>query len=140
MAGDNPTLYGYVGDCNEEVDILGLMPSWMPTKRGYQRHHIILQSLKNHQILEASGINIDGAGNMKYLPVAEGIDSNPNKAIHNGWSDVHKEYNATMKGRLDNLYGQALKEKWDTRRMQQELTELQRKTRAELNSGKIKCH
>ena len=77
---------------------------------------------------------------MKYLPVAEGIDSNPNKAIHNGWNDVHKEYNATMKGRLDNLYGQALKEKWDTRRMQQELTELQRKTRAELNSGKIKCH
>ena len=45
-----------------------------------------------------------------------------------------------MKGRLDNLYGQALKEKWDTRRMQQKLTELQRKTRAELNSGKIKCH
>jgi len=129
-----------VGDCNEEVDILGLMPSWMPTKRGYQRHHIIPQSLKNHPILEASGINIDGAGNMKYLPVAEGIDSNPNKAIHNGWNDVHKEYNATMKGRLDNLYGQALKEKWDTRRMQQELTELQRKTRAELNSGKIKCH
>lgn len=140
LAGGNPTLYGYVGDCNEEVDILGLMPSWMPTKRGYQRHHIIPQSLKNHPILEASGINIDGAGNMKYLPVAEGIDSNPNKAIHNGWNDVHKEYNATMKGRLDNLYGQALKEKWDTRRMQQELTELQRKTRAELNSGKIKCH
>ncbi|ETS97257.1 RHS repeat-associated core domain protein, partial [Prevotella sp. ICM33] len=140
LAGNNPTLYGYVGDCNEEVDILGLMPSWMPTKRGYQRHHIIPQSLKNHPILEASGINIDGAGNMKYLPVAEGIDSNPNKAIHNGWNDVHKEYNATMKGRLDNLYGQALKEKWDTRRMQQELTELQRKTRAELNSGKIKCH
>ena len=97
-----------MGDCNEVLDILGLIPSWMPTKRGYQRHHIIPQSLKNHPILEASGINIDGAGNMKYLPVAEGIDSNPNKAIHNGWSDVHKEYNATMKGRLDNLYGQAL--------------------------------
>ncbi|KGN83754.1 hypothetical protein HR15_11630 [Porphyromonas gulae] len=140
LAGTNPNIYAYVHDTNISIDELGLMPSWMPTKRGYQRHHIIPQSLKSHPIIEASGINIDGASNMKYLPVAEGIDPNPNKSIHNGWNDVHKDYNTTMKNRLDELYNRAQIENWDARRMQQEITGLQRDTRAELDNGKLKCH
>lgn len=41
---------------------------------------------------------------MKYFPFAERIDPNPNKAIHLGWNDVHREYNQMMKQRMDELY------------------------------------
>ena len=61
-------------------------------------------SLKAHPLFVSSGMNIDGASNMKYLPIAEGIDPNPNKAIHLGWNDVHREYNQMMKQRMDELY------------------------------------
>ena len=61
-------------------------------------------SLEAHPLFVSSGMNIDGASNMKYLPIAEGIDSNPNKAIHLGWNDVHREYNQMMKQRMDELY------------------------------------
>jgi RHS repeat-associated protein len=142
LAGNNPTLYGYVHDTNSWLDEFGLMPSWMPAKQGYQRHHIIPQSLKNHPVIEASGINLDSASNMKYLPVAEGIDLNPNKSLHNGWNEVHSDYNMTMTKRLDDLYNQAELEGWskDKRRMQVEVTNLQRRTRRELDNGNLKCH
>ena len=70
-------------------------------------------SLKAHPLFVSSGMNIDGASNMKYLPIAEGIDSNPNKAIHLGWNDVHREYNQMMKQRMDELYDISKIEGWD---------------------------
>ena len=75
---------------------IGLMLDWIKTKEGYQRHYIMPQSLQNHPLFMPSGMNIDSDSNMKYLPVVEGIDPNPNKAIHLGWNDVHKEYNQMM--------------------------------------------
>ena len=43
LAGGNPTLYGYVYDTLCELDPFGLgrMPSWMTTRKGWQRHHLI---------------------------------------------------------------------------------------------------
>ena len=43
LVGGNPTLYGYVWNPLIEIDPWGLnrMPSWMPTRQGYQRHHLI---------------------------------------------------------------------------------------------------
>ncbi|MCG8701196.1 MAG: AHH domain-containing protein [Bacteroidales bacterium] len=138
LEGSNPNIYAYVYDVNICVDENGLMPSWMPTKRGYQRHHIIPQSLSNHPAMVSSGMNIDGATNMKYLPVASGIDPNPNKAIHKGWSQGHLDYNKMMKSELDNIQLRSMTEGWDQKRLQQEILGLQHKTRADLDTGKIK--
>ena len=142
LAGNNPTLYGYVQDVNTWLDAFGLMPKWMKTRQGYQRHHIIPQSLKEHPVIQISGINIDGAANMKYLPVAEGIDTNPNKAIHLGWNEEHAQYNRIMRQKLDDIYDRSKMEGWshDSIRMQREVNALQRNTRQGLDSGKIKCH
>jgi len=43
LTGGNPTLYGYVSNPLIEIDPFGLnrMPSWMPTRQGYPRHHLI---------------------------------------------------------------------------------------------------
>ena len=139
LDGGMPNMYAYVNDVNSWVDLVGLMPTWMPTKQGYQRHHIIPKSLKNHPAFKNSGMNIDGASNMKYLPVAEGIDPNPSKSIHKGWNEAHLEYNNKMKADLDRINTRALMEGWDKTRMQKEILDLQRKTRADLDTGRIKC-
>ena len=76
---------------------------------------------------------------MKYLPVVEGIDSNPNKSLHKGWNETHMEYNKKMKTNLDQINSKAMTEGWDQRRMQNEILDLQKKTRADLDTGKIKC-
>ncbi|WP_189342871.1 DUF6531 domain-containing protein [Ulvibacter litoralis] len=139
LDGGMPNMYSYVSDSNTFVDLFGMMPTWMPTKQGYQRHHMIPKSLQNHPAFKASGMNIDGASNMKYLPVAEGIDSNPNKSLHKGWNETHSEYNKKMKGNLDAINTRAMTENWDQKRIQDEILDLQRKTRADLDTGKIKC-
>ena len=97
MAGGNPTLYGYVYDTLCELDPFGLgrMPSWMTTRKGWQRHHLIPVSVwDKYFIPQEAGMNVNGATNMTYLPVAQGIDLvNPNSSLHVGWNNVHSEYN-----------------------------------------------
>ena len=42
LAGNNPTLYGYVSDPNRQIDVFGLMPLSNPINQG---HHIVLHTL-----------------------------------------------------------------------------------------------
>lgn len=138
-SGANPTDYAYVSNPLIENDCMGLMPSWMPTRRGYQRHHMIPQSLKNHPAFVASGLDIDSATNMKYLPVAPGIDPNPNKSIHKGWNSTHQQYNDIMRDELNKIERMAKRQNWDQKRIQSAIHDLQHATRANLSNGKLKC-
>nr|WP_237397877.1 RHS repeat-associated core domain-containing protein [Gilliamella sp. Lep-s21] len=147
LAGNNPNFYAYVHDSNAWVDPFGLspnpvdrFPSWMQTKQGYQRHHIIPYSLRNHSLFQKSGLDINSATNMKYLPVTKGIDPNPNKSLHKGYNSEHADYNDIIAKRLDALERVATREKWSQTRIQTEIHNLQHRTRTELNSGKLKCH
>lgn len=77
---------------------------------------------------------------MKYFFIAEGIDPNPNKAIHLGCNDVHRECNQMMRQRMDELYDVPTIEGWDRRRIQKEVIGLQTEIRQGLDSGKYKTH
>ena len=77
---------------------------------------------------------------MRYFLIAEGIDPNPNKAIHLGWNDVHRECNQMMRQRMDELYDVPTIEGWDRRRIQEEVIGLQTEVRQGLDSGKYKTH
>jgi RHS repeat-associated protein len=51
------TLYAYVHDPNSWIDLFGLrgkesFPSWMPTKTGYERHHIIPYEHRSHEVFK----------------------------------------------------------------------------------------
>ena len=144
LAGGNPTLYGYVYDTLGEIDLFGLdrMPSWMPTRQGYQRHHLIPASLwEKYPILRNSGMSVNSATNMTYLPVAEGIDLiNPQSSLHKGWNDIHKLYNEYMSQEVEALAKVAAENNWDESRIQQEIRNLQRDTKSSLKGGSIKCH
>jgi RHS repeat-associated protein len=135
-------LYAYVNDPNFLTDIFGLedrFPSWMNTRQGYQRQHIIPYSLRNHDLFTSSGMSINGASNMMYLPVVKGIDPNPLKGLHRGWTTEHARYNEMVKDMMDDLHAQARAERWDYRRTQQEIQALQKHLREGFHNGTYTC-
>lgn len=134
-------LYRYAPNPLGWVDPLGLdrFPSWMDTIQGYQRQHIIPYALRDHPIFVESGMSINGASNMMYLPVAEGIDPNADLGRHNGWTKEHSDYNKMMEGKLDGLKSASDKEGWDYRKTQEEILKLQRDTRKGFQTGAYSC-
>ena len=143
---DLESRYSYILSASEngEVDPFGLarMPLWMKTRQGWQRHHLIPASLLDKfPILRNSGMNLNGATNMTYLPVAEGIDlANPKSSLHYGWNDAHKMYNEYMSQELEALTKMAAENNWDESRIQQEIRNLQSDTKSSLKGGTLKCH
>lgn len=139
--GEN--LFFYAPNPNTWIDPLGLtgerFPSWMNTTQGYQRQHLIPYSLRNHPAFVSSGMNINGASNMMYLPVARNIDPRPDIGLHKGWTRQHLEYNDATEGVLDELYERSKNEKWDYRRMQRSILDLQHERRKGFISGRYTC-
>ena len=131
-------LYQYAPNPIEWIDPWGLTgdryPSWMPTRQGYQRHHIVPYEFKNHPFTQRANININSATNMTYLPVADGI--HPTKATHAKFmldGKPHSEYNKKIGGVLDALEQRAIKDQWSNQRATQEMLNLQRNVRRNLN-------
>jgi hypothetical protein len=128
------------------VDVFGLKrgnesyPSWMPTKQGYERHHIIPYEHRNHEIFKVTGMNVNNATNMVYLPVKESI--HPTKAVHHEFKlngKPHAEYNALMGRELDNLLERSKAEGWTTEQTRKELLNLEHDTRKKLNNTRNSC-
>lgn len=99
-------LYGYVFDSNSWVDRFGLERgpadgdfSDMLKIEGYQKHHIIPDSLREHPLLEEIGYDINSSRNIVYLPESRDID--PGRTVHKGshrkW---HKQH---AKAELDKI-------------------------------------
>ncbi|MDO1511018.1 MULTISPECIES: RHS repeat-associated core domain-containing protein, partial [unclassified Neisseria] len=138
--GDN--LYQLAPNVYSWIDPLGWiprMPTWLPTKQGYQRQHLIPYSLRNHPIFANSGRNIHGATNMMYLPVNVGIDPNPKLGLHRGWTIEHKLYNEMVERRLDNLQRLAKRNKWSNKKIAEEVLKLQNELRRGFKTGKYTC-
>jgi hypothetical protein len=135
LAGNNPTLYGYVKDPNSWLDIFGLAP-------GFQTHHVIPRSVwKNSPFLQNSGLGVNDASNKIDLPTtAGGNPLYPNSSTHDGWNSTHSNYNQTMTNQVRALETQAQAEGWSQSRIQSEIQKLQNETKTDLNEGRIKCH
>jgi uncharacterized protein RhaS with RHS repeats len=139
-------LYAYVHDTNSWIDVLGLRgsesyPSWMETKTNYERHHIIPYEHRNHEIFKVTGMNVNNATNMVYLPTKESV--HPTKAVHNYFKingKPHNEYNKVMRAELDDLMRRYNSEKWSVERLRKELLGLQHDTRKKLNNARNNCH
>ena len=141
-------VYSYVYDTSTWIDILGLspvnadrFPSWMDTKQGYERHHIIPYEHRSHEIFKVTGMNVNNATNMVYLPVTESI--HPTKAVHHEFmlnGKPHAEYNALMGRELDDLLERSKMEGWTVERTRQELLILERDTRNKLNNARNHSH
>ncbi|MEI1693653.1 RHS repeat-associated core domain-containing protein, partial [Acinetobacter nosocomialis] len=134
-------VYEYAPSPVAWIDVLGLerMPTWMPTKQGYQRQHIIPYSLKGHEVFAKSHMNINSASNMMYMPVCEGIDKNDKLGLHRGWTKEHAEYNRRVERKLDAIQMKSRGQNWDYRDYQREVQKLQQELRLGTQTGKYTC-
>ena len=143
LGGSN--LYQFAPNTQYWIDPLGWkrtskdMPQWMPTKRGYQRQHLIPWSLRNHPMFAQSGRSIHGATNMMYLPVTTGIDPNPKLGLHRGWTTEHKLYNEMVEQRLERLATIAKNKKWSKKKISEEILKMQNELREGFRTGKYTC-
>ena len=98
LAGNNPTLYGYVSDSNSWVDEFGLKGDYhqIPKIPGHQKHHIIPQSTK-HPLLDRLGFDVHQNKNIIQLPTDPSIDTT--RTVH--------------KGRHNSVYDQMILERLD---------------------------
>ena len=88
-------------------------------------------------IPQEAGMNVNGATNMTYLPVAQGIDLvNPNSSLHVGWNNVHSEYNQYISQELDKISRLAKENNWERGKFKKKLECY----KAKLKKGVIKCH
>lgn len=82
-------LYSYVHNVNDWIDPLGLARgpvsgdfAEMISISGYQKHHIIADSLRDHPLLQELGYDINNSRNLVYLPESSSLD--PTRTVHNG--------------------------------------------------------
>jgi hypothetical protein len=141
LAGNNPTLYGYVWDTNGLIDPFGLR-NWnynnMPKIDGFQNHHVIPRSMGNHPAIKSAGIDLDDSRNLIYLPTDRA--NHPTRSIHDGWNTEHSIYNKNIRGKLDEIYQIGKAENWTKQQFVDEIDKLRSDTRQGLRKGNIKCH
>ena len=103
----------------------------MPKIDGFQKHHIIPQQLKNHDVLKKAGMNIHSVKNIMYLPTS--ADAHATRTIHNG---SHKPYTRKIERQLNEIDKRGQKENWTQKQYKTALNELIKTERTYLRSGK----
>ncbi|MCX8729213.1 AHH domain-containing protein [Gilliamella sp. B2969] len=103
----------------------------MPKIDGFQKHHIIPQQLKNHNLIKAAGMNIHSVKNIMYLPTS--ADAHATRTIHNG---SHKPYTRKIERQMDDIYERGQKENWTQKQYEKHLNELIKTERMDLRRGK----
>ncbi len=100
LAGNNSTLYVYVPNPNIWLDPFGLKGDYyqIPQMPGYQKHHIIPQSMK-HPLLERLGFDVHQSNNIIQLPTNAQID--PTRTVHSGRHN--SAYDDMIRQRLDAI-------------------------------------
>ncbi|TDR42424.1 RHS repeat-associated protein [Tahibacter aquaticus] len=136
--------YQYAPNAQGWIDPWGLArcpkasyPSWMKAKKGMERHHIIPYHLKDHPVFQSSGLNINAAHNMMYLPRKAGGAGTKTRHSYFRLGDCHhNKYDDYMQNVLDDVQRQAKTNKWDAQRLQKELMDIAKTSRRELNAGR----
>ncbi|WP_370386824.1 RHS repeat-associated core domain-containing protein [Snodgrassella alvi] len=125
-------LYQYAPNGLTWIDPWGLWTyNSMPTIDGFQKHHIIPQKLKNHDLLKAAGMNIHSVKNIMYLPTS--ADAHATRTIHNG---SHFPYTRDIELQMNEIYKRGQKENWTQKQYEKHLNELIKTERSNLRSGK----
>ncbi len=125
-------LYQYAPNGLIWIDPWGLWTyNTMPKIDGFQKHHIIPQQLKNHDVLKKAGMNIHSVKNIMYLPTS--ADAHSTRTIHNG---SHKPYTRKIERQLNEIDKRGQKENWTQKQYKTALNELIKTERTYLRSGK----
>jgi hypothetical protein len=92
-------------------------------KRDAQEHHIVPRELKDHPLVTSSGYNIEGEGNLIFLPTGRsGMGSNPEgHSIHLG---SHPRYTEELQYKLDDAYKEARRSEYTQEEQLEQIQEI----------------
>ena len=76
---------------------------------------------------------------MVYLPVVHGVYSDPDLALHRGFTPEHVRYNLDVKAALDRIKQMADIHEWSQSEIDAEIKRLQNRLRDDLRSGRKTC-
>ncbi|WP_202984008.1 AHH domain-containing protein [Snodgrassella sp. ESL0323] len=128
-------LYQYAPNPLIWIDPWGLK-NWtynnMPGFPGYQKHHIIPQQLRNHELIKRAGANIHASNNIIYLSTLE--DVHPTRTIHKG---SHRVYTDALESKMNALVEIGEKNNWTQADYKAALDKLRRQQRADLRNCKV---
>ena len=125
-------LYQYAPNPLGWIDPLGLLTyNTMPSITGFQKHHIIPQQLKGHDLIKAADFNIHDIKNVIYLP--KSADYHPTRTIHSG---SHLGYTKNIGDQMDAIYEYGKENGWKQAEYKQAVSEIIKNERADLRGGK----
>nr|WP_246883487.1 RHS repeat-associated core domain-containing protein [Pseudomonas protegens] len=128
--GEN--LYRYAPNALGWIDPRGLITyNTMPGIEGFQKHHIIPQQLKGHDLIKAADLNIHDIKNVIHLPTSAA--HHPTRTIHSG---SHPTYTKNIQAQMDALLKLGKDSKWSKADYKKAVNELIKNERAGLRSGK----
>ncbi|UXY11199.1 DUF6531 domain-containing protein [Kosakonia sp. ML.JS2a] len=124
--------YTYVIDPLGWVDPLGLWTyNTMPGIDGFQKHHVIPQQLKGHDLLKAADYNIHDVRNVIYLP--KSADYHPVRTIHSG---SHPVYTQNIKEQMTEVFKYGSDNNWTKEDYRLAVDGIIKNERADLRNGK----
>ncbi len=127
-------LFQYAPEPFGWVDPWGLK-TWtyqnMKSLEGFQKHHIIPQSLENHPALKNADFKMHSNRNIIYLPTNE--TAHPTRTIHKG---SHPGYNKSVRQQLDIIARVGEKNGWVEADYKKAVSGVLRNERAGLRNGR----
>ncbi|WP_159961082.1 RHS repeat-associated core domain-containing protein [Pseudomonas sp. R76] len=131
-------LYQYAPNPITWVDPWGLF-NWnyknMPGIDGFQKHHIIPQSLADHPALKKAGFDIHKTSNIIYLPTEEG--KSKYRTIHKG---SHPGYNKAVRAQLNEISIAGKAGKWKKAQYAQAVKQVVSSQRSGLRNGRTRLN
>ncbi|AVE06208.1 type IV secretion protein Rhs [Pseudomonas palleroniana] len=131
-------LYQYAPNPITWVDPWGLF-NWnyknMPGIDGFQKHHIIPQSLADHPALKKAGFDIHKTSNIIYLPSEAG--KHEYRTIHKG---SHPGYNKAVRAQLNEISIAGKAGKWKKAQYAQAVREVVSSQRSGLRNGRTRLN
>nr|WP_283088166.1 AHH domain-containing protein [Pseudomonas sp. KB-10] len=103
----------------------------MKSLEGFQKHHIIPQSLENHPALKNADFKMHSNRNIIYLPTNE--TAHPTRTIHKG---SHPGYNKSVRQQLDIIARVGEKNGWVEADYKKAVSGVLRNERAGLRNGR----
>jgi RHS repeat-associated protein len=129
LGGEN--LYQYGANPLSWIDPLGLWTyNTMPNIDGFQKHHIIPQELRGHELLKKAGFNIHNSKNVIYLP--KSAENHPTRTIHSG---PHQAYTQDIRSKMDTRNVVGTNANWSKADYQRAVNRLIAEERSGLRKG-----
>jgi hypothetical protein len=98
---------------------------------GFQKHHVVPQTLKNHDVLQKAQFSMQSPKNVIYLPTCRNYHST--RSVHRG---PHKPYTDEVEIELDDLRNKGKQQGWSEQQYATAVNNVMLRYRQALRKGR----